>query len=133
MRGLVLLDLGLCAKAVDDESPQVVRVIGRVGNHMADAGQAFDQSAGLGAIAPMAGRDREPDRQAERIDRGMEVLIAGLRRQHLVLQSTDTLESIALKGRAQARRQAAALIFDSLGNGVRETLHALLINDPSLG
>jgi hypothetical protein len=40
---------------------------------MADTLQAFDQTTRLRAIAPMAGRDREPDRQSQRIDRRMDL------------------------------------------------------------
>ncbi len=63
----------------------------------------------------------------------MMALIAGLRKQHLVLPNTDTLERIALKGRARARRHAAATIFDGLSHDDRKALHDLLINDLSLG
>ena len=51
----------------------MVGVIGCVGDHMADAPEAFDQTARLRAISPMARRDRKPDRQAERIDRSMDL------------------------------------------------------------
>ena len=39
---------------------------------MTDTLEAFDQAARLRAVAPMAGRDCEPNRQAERIDRRMD-------------------------------------------------------------
>lgn len=69
-------------------------------------------------------------------DHGMkivETLVAELRKQHLVLPSVDTLERLALKGRARARREAAAALFDVLSLEQRDQLQALLVNDPSLG
>lgn len=69
-------------------------------------------------------------------DHGQDIVIAlcsGLREQRLVLPSTDTLERIALKGRAGARRQAAAGIFDALNLDHRTALQNLLTNDPGLG
>lgn len=66
--GRVLFDVGFCAKTVRDVAAQMIGVVGRVGDNVADAGQAFDQTAGLRTIAPLAGRDRGPDRQAKRID-----------------------------------------------------------------
>ncbi|GGO63267.1 hypothetical protein GCM10011315_44080 [Roseovarius pacificus] len=50
----------------------MVCVIGRVRDDMTDALETFDQATRLRAIAPMAGRDCEPDRQAERINRRMD-------------------------------------------------------------
>ena len=63
----------------------------------------------------------------------VETLVAELRKQHLVLPSVDTLERLALKGRARARREAAAALFDALSPGQRVQLQALLVNDPSVG
>ena len=63
----------------------------------------------------------------------MLALIADLRKQHLVLPSTNTLERIVLKGRARARRYAAATIFDGVSDDGRKALFDLLINDPLLG
>lgn len=57
----VLLDLRLRSKTVGNEATQVVRVLGRVGDHMADAPEIFDQTPRLRAITPLARRDREPD------------------------------------------------------------------------
>ena len=62
----------------------------------------------------------------------MVALCAELREQQLVLPSTNTLERLALKGRAAARRQAAASIFDALSNEHRMALQNLLINDPGI-
>ena len=43
----VLFDLGLCAETVCDEAAQVIRVTGRVGDHMPDARKVFDQTTRL--------------------------------------------------------------------------------------
>ncbi|PHQ82079.1 MAG: transposase [Thalassobium sp.] len=69
-------------------------------------------------------------------DHGQDIMTAlctGLRKQRLVLPSTDTLERVALKGRAAARRQAAAGIFDVLSADHRTSLQNLLINDHEVG
>lgn len=63
----------------------------------------------------------------------MTALIAGLKEHRLVLPSSDTLERIALKGRAQARREAAAAIYGGLSQGQREVLEDCLRNDETLG
>lgn len=63
----------------------------------------------------------------------VETLVVELRKQHLVLPSVDTLERLALKGRARARREAAVALFDVLSPEQRAQLQALLVNDPSVG
>ncbi|MBS4009851.1 MAG: Tn3 family transposase [Roseovarius sp.] len=63
----------------------------------------------------------------------VETLIADLRKHRLALPSVDTLERLALKGRARARREAAAALFDALSLEQRDHLQALLVNDPSVG
>ena len=63
----------------------------------------------------------------------VETLVAELRKQHLVLPSVDTLERFALKGRASARREAAAALFDALSPDQRAQLQGLLVNDPFVG
>jgi len=63
----------------------------------------------------------------------VETLIAELRKQHLVLPPVDTLERLALKGRARARREAAAALFDVLSPEHRAQVQALLVSDPSVG
>lgn len=68
----VLLDLGLCTKAVGDAGARMICVLCRVGNHVAVVWNSVDQILRLRAITPMAGRDREPDRQAGSIDCRME-------------------------------------------------------------
>ncbi|MFV1590621.1 Tn3 family transposase [Phaeobacter sp. JH20_39] len=68
-------------------------------------------------------------------DHGLDImtaLCAGLREQQLVLPSADTLERLALKGRAAARRHAATSIVDALSVDQRAALQKLLINDPGL-
>ncbi|WP_461384553.1 DUF4158 domain-containing protein, partial [Devosia indica] len=69
-------------------------------------------------------------------DHGVKIvktLVAELRRQHLVLPPVDRLERLALKGRARARREAAAALFDALSPDQRVQLQALLVNDLSVG
>lgn len=80
----VLLDMGCRTEAVGDEGAQVIRVVGRVRDDMADAIQPGDQTARLWAVAPLPGRDRDPDRQAERVNGGVD-----LRRQ-AALRASDT-------------------------------------------
>lgn len=49
----------------------MVGIVARVGNDMADPLQPLDQRSGLRAVAPVPGRDQEPDRQPQGIDGGM--------------------------------------------------------------
>ena len=63
----------------------------------------------------------------------VETRVAELRKQHLVLPPVGRLERLALKGRARARREAAAALFDGLSPEQRAQLQALLVNDPSVG
>ena len=60
-------------------------------------------------------------------------LIEELRRSRLVLPSPDTIERFALKGRARARREAAAALFGSLSLAQRDRLQKLLVNDAAVG
>lgn len=63
----------------------------------------------------------------------VEALIKGLRNLRLALPSADTIERLALKGRARARREAAAALFDALSPDQRGRLHNLLKNDTAIG
>ena len=63
----------------------------------------------------------------------VETLIEELRRHRLVLPSADTIERLALKGRARARREAAATLFDALSPEQRDRLKNLLVNDAAVG
>ena len=63
----------------------------------------------------------------------VETLIEELRRHRLVLPSADTIERLALKGRARARREAAATLFDALSPEQRGRLQNLLVNDAAVG
>lgn len=69
----VLFDLCLGREAVRDVIAQVIGITGCVCDDVANALQTFDQGARLGAIAPVAGRDCEPDRQAQGIDSGVDL------------------------------------------------------------
>lgn len=62
------LDLRGGAKVVGDEGAQEIGVISGIGDDVADALQAIQQRLGLGAIAPLAGRRMDTDRQLEGID-----------------------------------------------------------------
>ena len=63
----------------------------------------------------------------------IEVLIAELRERRLVLPSINTLERLALKGRARARREAAMALHDALTEEQRDRLRAMLANDAMIG
>ncbi len=63
----------------------------------------------------------------------VETLIEELRRHRLVLPSADTIERLAPKGRARARREAAAALFDALSPEQRDSLQKLLVNDAAVG
>ena len=52
----------------------------------------------------------------------IEFLIVGLRERRLVLPSVNTLERLALKGRARARREAAMALHDALTGEQRDRL-----------
>ena len=57
---------------IGDEAAQVIGIISRIHDDMTNTLQAFDQTARLRAVAPLAGRDRGSDRQAERIHRSVD-------------------------------------------------------------
>lgn len=61
------------AEAIDDEAAQRFGVVSGVCDDMADAGKVADQPLGLRAVSPVPGRDREPDRQAERVHGRMDI------------------------------------------------------------
>ena len=63
----------------------------------------------------------------------VEMIIADLRSRRLVLPRVHTIERLALKGRARARREAAAALFDALSPDQRNKLQGLLVNDVSVG
>ena len=69
----VLLDLSRRVELRADELPQVIGVIGGIGDDMANAFQPLDQAARLRAVAPLTRRDLKPDRQAERVDGGVDL------------------------------------------------------------
>jgi hypothetical protein len=63
----------------------------------------------------------------------VEALIAHLKECRLVLPSADTIERLALKGRARARREAAAILCGALSLEQQATLQGLLVNDSAVG
>ncbi len=68
----ILLDLRLCIKFINDEGPQVISIISRICHDVPDARKPLDQAARLRAITPLTGRNREADRQAKRVDCGVD-------------------------------------------------------------
>lgn len=62
------LDLRAGPEVLGDKSAQPVAVIGRVGDDMADAAQPRQQGLGLRAVAVLAWRRMDPQRQPDRID-----------------------------------------------------------------
>lgn len=71
--GGVLFDVCGGAEGFGDEVAQVIGVVCGVRDDMADAIQPLDQTARLRAVAPLPRRDRDPDRQTERIDGGVDL------------------------------------------------------------
>lgn len=57
-----------CTQVAGDEGAQVIGIVGRIHDDVLCIRQPFDQLPCLRAIAPVTGRDREPDRQAQSID-----------------------------------------------------------------
>ena len=68
----IALDVNLSTKVISDKGAKVICVVGRIHDDVADTRQAFDQPTRLRAVAPLARRDRAPDRQTERINSGMD-------------------------------------------------------------
>ncbi len=71
--GWIALDMGLSTQVMGDEVAKVIGIVGRVHDHVLRLGQALDQTARLRAVAPLPRRDREADRQAERIHGGVDL------------------------------------------------------------
>lgn len=55
-------DLRLRPKLVPDENPEMIGVIGGVRDHVGDACEPSDQARGLGRVAPLPGRQSNPER-----------------------------------------------------------------------
>ena len=64
-------DLSSCAQVVSDEVAQVVGIICGIANDVAHTTQPCNQATRLRRVAPLAGCDRRANRQAKRIDRGV--------------------------------------------------------------
>ena len=69
----VPLDLGRGAKIVGGEAAQSISVIAGIGDDVAHAMKPREQAPRLRAVAPVPRCDLEPDRQAERIDRSVDL------------------------------------------------------------
>lgn len=67
------LDLRGCAEIIGDEGAQGISVIGSIGNNMADALKAGQQRPGLRTVTMLPGCRMDADRQADRIDRGVQL------------------------------------------------------------
>ena len=67
----VLLDLCGRAQIISNEAAQMVGVVARIGDDMADPLLPLDQCTRLRAIAPVPGSYQEPDRQSQSINGGM--------------------------------------------------------------
>ena len=63
----------LCPELVLDFPTQGARVVGRIGDDMADTVESVDQGGGLGAVAALARRRDQPYREPEGIDRGVDL------------------------------------------------------------
>ena len=70
--GRVALDMCGGTKIFGDESTQVIGIVGRIHDDVLGVRQPLDQAQCLWAVAPLAGCDREPDRQAKGIDGGVD-------------------------------------------------------------
>lgn len=66
------LDLSGCAQIIGDEGAQPIGVISCVGDHMADALEAGQESLGLRTVAMLARRGVDAQRQADCIDGGVQ-------------------------------------------------------------
>ena len=69
----VALDVSVRLQLIGDIGAQVIRIIGGVHDDMLGLGQPFDQALGLRAVAPLAGRDCDPDWQTESVDTGVDL------------------------------------------------------------
>ncbi len=69
----ISLDLRGGAKLIGDEGPQRISIIGGIGDDVADATQARQQSFGLRTVAMLSRRRMDADRQADGIDGSMQL------------------------------------------------------------
>ena len=67
------LDMRLGGKTIVDQRAQVPRIVGGIGDDVVHARQPFDEARRLRAIAPVPGCRHQPDRQAERVDAGVDL------------------------------------------------------------
>lgn len=71
--GWISFDMCARAQIVGNESAKVIGIVGRIHDHMLRVRQPSGQAARLRAVTPLAGRDHGSDRQAERIDGGVDL------------------------------------------------------------
>jgi hypothetical protein len=68
----VRLDLGGCPQMIGDEGTKRIGIIGRISNDMVNALEPGQERLGLRAIAILPRRWIDTQRQADRIDHGMQ-------------------------------------------------------------
>ncbi len=115
--GGVLFDVCGCTEDFGDEVAQVIGVVSGIRDDMADAIQPLDQTACLRALPglsrprrghgpsppPLPWRDRNPDRQTERIDGGVDLRpLSAIAMQSLAGQWSGRLSSVRFR-QPQAR------------------------------
>lgn len=71
--GWIALDMRHRTEIICDEIAKIIGIIGGIHDDMTHTRQPFDQARRLRTIAPLSGRDGEPDRQAQGIYRRMEL------------------------------------------------------------
>ena len=71
--GRILLDLCTSAEFLGDKVAQAIGIVTGIGDDVAHPFEPRQQGLGFGAVAPVPRRDREPHRQAEGIDRSVDL------------------------------------------------------------
>lgn len=71
--GWVALDMRHRTEIFCDKIAKIICIIGGIHDDMTHASQPFDQALCLRTIAPLSGRDGEPDWQTQGIDSGMDL------------------------------------------------------------
>lgn len=71
--GRIAFDMRRGTEVISDEGAQMIGVISRIHDDMADSLETLDQATRLRAVTPLAGGDREPDRQTKGVDSGVDL------------------------------------------------------------